>query len=107
MASNQQTKPVRGTVARDTRTLRTGVVMGSIGGRVQLRPLGGGREWDTYPDHCELLERTGPAPAANATGGTGDGWMPQHPPAWWPTAFDAAPSRGTLQAIVCGLRRIV
>ncbi|MFJ5224758.1 hypothetical protein [Streptomyces sp. NPDC088400] len=106
MASNQQIKPVRGTVARDTRTLRTGVVMGSIGGRVQLRPLGGGREWETYPDRCELLEGTGLALVANAMVDTGDGWMPQHPPAWWPTAFDASPSRETLQAIVCGLRRI-
>lgn len=32
--------------ARDTKTHKTGKVMGFEGGYVQLRPIGGGREWD-------------------------------------------------------------
>ena len=39
-----------GTYAVDVRTGRIGEVMGSVGGRVQLRPLGGGREWDCPPE---------------------------------------------------------
>ncbi|MEU6240954.1 hypothetical protein GTW40_16050 [Streptomyces sp. SID4985] len=34
----------------DTGTGRVGVVMGHEGPYVQLRPLGGGREWDCPPD---------------------------------------------------------
>jgi hypothetical protein len=33
----------------DQRTGRVGVVMGHVGNRLQLRPLGGGREWDCPP----------------------------------------------------------
>ncbi|GAA3141368.1 hypothetical protein GCM10010521_29940 [Streptomyces rameus] len=42
--------------AVDTRSGRLGEVMGQVGGRVQLRPIGGGREWDCPP------ESVGPAP---------------------------------------------
>ncbi|MDO0927805.1 hypothetical protein QQY24_21205 [Streptomyces sp. TG1A-8] len=38
-----------GACAVDTRTGRLGVVMGHEGPYVQLRPFGGGREWDTRP----------------------------------------------------------
>ncbi|MFF7968432.1 hypothetical protein ACFZC3_24125 [Streptomyces sp. NPDC007903] len=41
--------PVIGAYARDARDGRLGEVMGRAGGRVQLRPLGGGREWDVPP----------------------------------------------------------
>ncbi|GAA2468564.1 hypothetical protein [Streptomyces lavendulocolor] len=34
----------------DARDGRIGEVMGHVGGRVQLRPLGGGREWDCPAD---------------------------------------------------------
>ncbi|MFI9805625.1 hypothetical protein ACIHEJ_14865 [Streptomyces sp. NPDC052301] len=34
----------------DTRTGRLGIVMGHEGPYVQLRPYGGGREWDAEPD---------------------------------------------------------
>ncbi|NEB04364.1 hypothetical protein [Streptomyces sp. SID13726] len=34
----------------DTRTGRFGVVMGHVGPYVQLRPYGGGKEWDAAPD---------------------------------------------------------
>ena len=43
-------KPPIGTYAVDTRTGRVGVVMGHEGPYVQLRPFGGGREWDCEPD---------------------------------------------------------
>ncbi|ARP74054.1 hypothetical protein LK07_10420 [Streptomyces pluripotens] len=33
----------------DTRTGRIGIVMGHEGPYVQLRPYGGGREWDAVP----------------------------------------------------------
>ena len=49
-------RPVVGTHVVDERGGRIGEVMGHLGGRVQLRPLGGGREWDCPP------ESVGPAP---------------------------------------------
>jgi len=42
--------PAIGSYAVDTRTDRVGQVMGTVGGLVQLRPPGGGREWDCPPD---------------------------------------------------------
>ncbi|ANP55798.1 hypothetical protein J2Z21_005541 [Streptomyces griseochromogenes] len=39
-----------GTYAVDVRTGRIGEVMARVGGYVQLRPIGGGREWDCSPD---------------------------------------------------------
>ncbi|MEU2929819.1 hypothetical protein ABZ636_32900 [Streptomyces sp. NPDC007251] len=39
--------------AVDARTGRLGEVMGRVGGRVQLRPIGGGREWDCPPESVE------------------------------------------------------
>ena len=44
MASNQQTRPGIGELAKDTAKGRIGIVMGELGGRVQIRPIGGGRE---------------------------------------------------------------
>lgn len=49
MASNQQTRPGIGELAKDSATGRIGVVMGEVGGRVQIRPVGGGMEWDARP----------------------------------------------------------
>ena len=43
-------KPKIGTYVVDTRTGRIGVVMGHEGPYVQLRPYGGGKEWDCAPD---------------------------------------------------------
>ncbi|MGQ4514838.1 hypothetical protein [Streptomyces sp. DW26H14] len=51
MASNQQTRPGIGELAKDTVRGRIGVVMGAVGGRVQIRPIGGGMEWDAMPDN--------------------------------------------------------
>jgi len=42
--------PAVGETVRDTARERVGVVMGHCGPYVQLRPLGGGREWDADPD---------------------------------------------------------
>ncbi|MGW2648634.1 hypothetical protein ACWC2T_27800 [Streptomyces sp. NPDC001393] len=39
--------------AVDARSGRLGEVMGRVGGRVQLRPVGGGREWDCPPESVE------------------------------------------------------
>ncbi|AJE85734.1 MULTISPECIES: hypothetical protein [Streptomyces] len=39
-----------GSYAVDTRTGQLGRVMGHEGPYVQLRPLGGGREWDCAPE---------------------------------------------------------
>lgn len=41
--------PALGTVVVDERTGRTGVVMDNVGPYLQLRPVGGGREWDADP----------------------------------------------------------
>lgn len=51
MASNQQTRPGIGELAKDTASGRIGVVMGEVGARVQIRPIGGGVEWDAKPDN--------------------------------------------------------
>ncbi|MFJ4467319.1 hypothetical protein ACIP2X_07385 [Streptomyces sp. NPDC089424] len=49
MAGNQQTRPAIGELAKDTATGRIGVVMGGVGGRVQIGSVGGGMEWDAQP----------------------------------------------------------
>jgi hypothetical protein len=41
-------------VVMDERTGRVGVVMGAEGPYLQLRPLGGGREWDADPARVRL-----------------------------------------------------
>ncbi len=44
---------------RDTRKDRVGVVMGELAGLVYLRPVGGGREWDSrWTDLEPVSERT-------------------------------------------------
>ncbi|MFD8766461.1 hypothetical protein ACFV03_47340 [Streptomyces mirabilis] len=55
MASNQQTRPGIGELAKDSVRVRIGVVMGEIGGRVQIRPIRGGKEWDAMPDNVVAL----------------------------------------------------
>ncbi|GGQ28068.1 hypothetical protein GCM10010279_40220 [Streptomyces mutabilis] len=55
MASNQQTRPAIGDLARDNARRRIGVVMDQIGGRVQMRPVRGGAEWDAMPDQVVAL----------------------------------------------------
>ncbi|MGW6138940.1 hypothetical protein [Streptomyces sp. NPDC055140] len=55
MASNQQTRPGIGELAKDSVRDRIGVVMGELGGRVQMRPLRGGVEWDATPDRVVPL----------------------------------------------------
>ncbi|MFG2638866.1 hypothetical protein ACGFX8_34895 [Streptomyces sp. NPDC048362] len=42
--------PDIGDLAYDETARRIGVVMGHVGPYVQLRPVGGGREWDCKPD---------------------------------------------------------
>ncbi|MFF7181390.1 hypothetical protein [Streptomyces sp. NPDC008121] len=43
-------KPPIGSYVVDIRTGRVGTVMGHEGPYLQLRPLGGGREWDAEPE---------------------------------------------------------
>ncbi|MBT2452732.1 hypothetical protein J7F03_37990 [Streptomyces sp. ISL-43] len=50
--------PCIGTTVRDTALDRVGLVMGHEGPYLQLRPRGGGREWDADPDHIAPI---GPA----------------------------------------------
>ncbi|MFE9253999.1 hypothetical protein [Streptomyces sp. NPDC006879] len=57
MASDQETRPGIGEVAKDLGTGKIGFVMGEVGGKVQLRPLNGGKEWDAEPSTVR------PAPA--------------------------------------------
>ncbi|MCX4233499.1 hypothetical protein ACH4Y0_05250 [Streptomyces sp. NPDC020707] len=63
-------RPHIGTYVVDTRTGRVGRVMGHEGPYVQLRPYGGGREWDCLPDAVRgatMAERLSAATAyANA-----------------------------------------
>jgi uncharacterized MAPEG superfamily protein len=64
------TKPPIGSYLVDTRTGKVGIVMGHEGPYVQLRPYGGGREWDADPRtvrHATAAERLRAATAyANA-----------------------------------------
>ncbi|KRV50858.1 hypothetical protein AQ490_12945 [Wenjunlia vitaminophila] len=48
-------RPTVGETVRDTQRDRIGVVMGHVGPHVQLRPLGGGREWDADPARLERV----------------------------------------------------
>ncbi|MEU7158909.1 hypothetical protein [Streptomyces chrestomyceticus] len=43
-------QPAVGCLAYDTDQQRVGQVMGHLGAYVQLRPPGGGREWDARPE---------------------------------------------------------
>ncbi|MFG3345277.1 hypothetical protein ACGF1Z_09455 [Streptomyces sp. NPDC048018] len=43
-------KPPIGAYVVDIGTGRIGTVMGHEGPYLQLRPIGGGREWDCHPD---------------------------------------------------------
>ncbi|MER7048866.1 hypothetical protein [Streptomyces jumonjinensis] len=47
--------PGIGETVRDAEHKRVGVVMGRVGPYVQLRPLGGGREWDADPERVVPL----------------------------------------------------
>ncbi|MER7052717.1 hypothetical protein [Streptomyces sp. NPDC000351] len=47
--------PAVGEAVRDTARDRVGRVMGHEGPYVQVRPLGGGREWDADPCHVRTL----------------------------------------------------
>jgi hypothetical protein len=49
MTSNQQTRQGIGELAKDSARRHIGIVMGEVGGRVQIRPIGGGTEWDAMP----------------------------------------------------------
>ncbi|MER7048828.1 hypothetical protein [Streptomyces jumonjinensis] len=42
-----------GTLALDSVTRRIGTVMGHVGPYVQLRPPGGGLEWDASPENVQ------------------------------------------------------
>ncbi|WP_434091122.1 hypothetical protein [Streptomyces flaveus] len=44
-------EPRLGDTVEDTSTGKIGRVMGFVGSYVQLRPVGGGREWDARPDN--------------------------------------------------------
>ncbi|MER5769983.1 hypothetical protein [Streptomyces sp. NPDC001985] len=50
--------PDLGEVAKDTSLKKVGRVMGQVGGRYQLRPLAGGREWDVRPEHLAPAARS-------------------------------------------------
>ncbi|MEI5523595.1 hypothetical protein WB401_20080 [Streptomyces brasiliscabiei] len=47
-----------GDAVRDTATGRIGKVMGFVGPYVQLRPIGGGREWDVRPERLTPVTRS-------------------------------------------------
>ncbi|MEU5316319.1 hypothetical protein AB0G67_06280 [Streptomyces sp. NPDC021056] len=59
-------KPPVGSHVVDTRSGKVGIVMGHEGPYVQLRPYGGGKEWDAAPDavrRATPAERLGAADA--------------------------------------------
>lgn len=50
-------QPNVGDTVEDTGRRRIGKVMGSDGPYVQLRPIGGGREWDAEPSKLRPLTK--------------------------------------------------
>ncbi|GAB2929721.1 hypothetical protein [Streptomyces mayteni] len=48
-------EPAVGATVYDTSRDRVGVVMGHVGPCYQLRPLGGGREWDAAPGDIRAI----------------------------------------------------
>ncbi|MDT9698030.1 hypothetical protein [Streptomyces sp. P17] len=56
-------KPPVGSYVVDTRSGRIGIVMGHEGPYVQLRPYGGGLEWDAAP---EAVRKATPAERTRA-----------------------------------------
>lgn len=50
--------PAVGDTVHDPARDRVGVVMGGVGPYLQLRPLGGGQEWDANPDQVRPLTPT-------------------------------------------------
>lgn len=50
-------RPVVGSHVVDARDGRIGEVRGHVGGKVQLRPVGGGREWDCPPEAVAAAPR--------------------------------------------------
>ncbi|MGH3310169.1 MAG: hypothetical protein ACRDP3_06240 [Streptomyces sp.] len=69
--------PTNGTVVFDEERGRVGEVMDQSGGRLQLRPVRGGREWDADPAHvrtattAERVRATLAAVNAASRGGNG------------------------------------
>lgn len=61
MASLEQRRsdagPVVGALVVDTATNRIGYVMGREGPYIQIRPPGGGREWDANPERVREATR--------------------------------------------------
>jgi hypothetical protein len=51
----EESVPEMGAWARDVSRDKVGRVMGHVGSHVQLRPPGGGHEWDATPADLELL----------------------------------------------------
>jgi hypothetical protein len=56
MTAGGASVPEPGSYAVDTRDGRVGRVMGRVGTYVQLRPPGGGKEWDCPPEHLGTAE---------------------------------------------------
>lgn len=53
--ANPTNPPEVGEMVRDTRRQVFGILMGNVGGRLQLRPVAGGLEWDAQPEHVRSL----------------------------------------------------
>lgn len=60
--------PIVGSVARDAARDEVGEVMEVQEGRIFLRPLGGGREWDAVPEDIEQLSAGDEFAARSAAG---------------------------------------
>jgi hypothetical protein len=89
--------PAVGDTVRDTLRDRVGVVMAHQSPYVQLRPLGGGREWDADPAHVRPLSAAELLSArladVNTRSRTGLGCLPEPTPGghtMWPLAPEGA-----------------
>ncbi|KRV50672.1 hypothetical protein AQ490_16675 [Wenjunlia vitaminophila] len=60
MGKSDRLPPSIGAVALDIGTNRVGVIMDHMGGRVQLRPVHGGREWDARKEEIRPADEGDP-----------------------------------------------
>jgi hypothetical protein len=50
---DEQSGPGIGDLAKDTATNKVGVLVDEVGGRLLMRPVDGGKEWEVEPDNVE------------------------------------------------------
>ncbi|MFE7464898.1 hypothetical protein ACFU6R_12470 [Streptomyces sp. NPDC057499] len=64
---DEQGKPSFGDLVKDVDRNRVGVLMDRVGGRYQVRPMNGGKEWEVEPDSIVIPTASERVQALNGT----------------------------------------